>query len=136
MAKIYRATDIIPLEIDGLVVNISPLTFEQKMDIQSEILKGDAQSAMRAAARAVKSAVKSIQGIENQDGSEYKLQMENGKLTDTCWDDLQNIEQAQKLIMVCLSLISGIPKEFVDSNTGKPIQGVSLIQDKSKAKKK
>jgi hypothetical protein len=136
MAKIYRATDTIPLEIDGLVVNISPLTFEQKMDIQAEVLKGDTQSAMKAAARAVKYAVKSIKGIENQDGSNYQVELENGRLTDACWDDLQNIEQAQKLIMVCLGLINGVPREFADPNTGKPIQGVSLIQDKSKAKKK
>lgn len=136
MAKIYRTTDIIPLNIDGLVVNISPLTFEQKMDIQAEILKGSPQSAMSAAALAVKSSVKSISGVENQDGSPYEVALVNNKLSDECWNDLQNIEQAQKLIMVCLNLINGIPKDFSDPNTGKPLQGVSIVKDQSKGKKK
>jgi hypothetical protein len=136
MAKIYRATDVIPLNIDGLVVNISPLTFEQKMNIQAELLKGGSQSAMQAAALAVKYAVKSVKGVENLDGSEYLVKLENNRLTDESWDDLQNIEQAQKLITVCLNLINGIPKEFVDPNTGKPITGVSIVKEQNKGKKK
>lgn len=136
MAKIYRTTDIIPINIDGLLVNISPLTFEQKMDIQAEILKGSPQSAMSAAALAVKSSVKSISGVENQDGSPYEVALVNNKMSDECWNDLQNIEQAQKLIMVCLNLINGIPKDFSDPNTGKPLQGVSIVKDQSKGKKK
>ena len=136
MAKIYKVNDIIPLKIDGLVVNISPLSFEQKMDIQAEILKGDSQSAMQAAARAVKYSVKSVKGFENADGSEYQISLIDNKITDECWDELQNVEQAQKLIMVCLNLLNGIPSEFVDPNTGKALDGVSILKDKTKGKKK
>lgn len=136
MAKIYRTTDIIPLNIDGLVVNVSPLSFEQKMQIQSEVLKGGPQAAMRAAKLACQYAVKDIKGIEAADDTEYKVEIKDGKISDECWDDLQNIEQTQKLITVCLGLINGIPKEFVNPETGKAIPGVSLVKDNTKAKKK
>jgi hypothetical protein len=136
MAKIYRTTDIIPLEIDGLVVNISPLTFEQKMQIQTEVLKGGAQAAMRAAKLACQSAIKEIKGIEDQDGTEYKVQLTDGRLSDETWDDLQNIEQTQKLITVCLGLINGIPKEFVNPETGEKLKGVTIIREATKGKKK
>lgn len=135
MAKIYRTTDIIPINIDGLVVNISPLTFEQKMQVQSEILKGGVQSAMRAAALACKSSIKDIKGIYNQDGTQYKVDLDGGKLSDQTWDDLQNIEQSAKIITVCLNLLNGIPKEFVDPETGKTLDGVSIIKETTKAKK-
>jgi hypothetical protein len=46
------------------------------------------------------------------------------------------MEQSQLLITVCLNLINGVPSEFVDPNTGKPLSGVSVIKDNTKAKKK
>lgn len=136
MAKIYKTTDIIPLSIDGLTVNISPLSFEQKMQVQSEVLKGGAAAAMRAAKLACQYAVKDIKGIETQDGESYSLDVKDGMVTDACWDDLQNIEQTTKLISVCLSLINGVPKEFVNPETGKPLDGVSIIKESTKGKKK
>jgi hypothetical protein len=136
MAKIYKTTDVIPLSIDGLTVNISPLSFEQKMQVQSEVLKGGAPAAMRAAKLACQYAVKSIKGIETQDGEEYEVTSKDGMITDECWDDLQNVEQTNKIISVCLALISGVPKEFVNPETGKPLVGVSIIKEATKGKKK
>lgn len=136
MARIYKTTDIIPIKIDGLVINVSPLTFEQKMQIQTEVLKGSAQSAMRAAKLACQSAIKDISGIEDVDGSKYMIELKDGKLTDECWDDLQNIEQTQKMITVCLGLINGVPREFTNPETGEKLEGVSLIKEATKAKKK
>jgi hypothetical protein len=136
MAKIYRTTDKIPLKIGELTVNVSPLSFEQKMTIQTEILKGGAQAAMRAAKMACQCAVKSIDGLEGTDGNPYSPEMVDNKITDSAWDDLQNIQETQSLIAVCLSLINGIPKEFVDPNTGKKLEGVSLIVEETKGKKK
>lgn len=136
MAKIYRTTDVVPLKIDGLVVKISPLTFEQKMQLQTEILKGGTQGAMRAAKLACQFAIKDITGIENQDGSDYKIEVKDGRMSDECWDDLQNIQETQKMVTVCLNLVNGIPKEFTDPNTGKKLEGVSLIKQDSKSPKK
>lgn len=136
MSKIYRATDLIPLHIDELVVKISPLTYKQKMDIQGELLKGDARSAMNAAAMAVKCSVKDIQGLKDLEGNDYKLQFENGVITEACWDDLQNIQESQKLTLVCLNLINSVPREFVNPETGKKIEGVKIISEDKPSKKK
>lgn len=136
MAKIYRTTDIIKLEIGGLVVGISPLSFEQKMNVQAEILKGDALGPMRGASLAVKYALKSIEGIEDQDGKPYQLQFENDKLSDSCWDDLQNISEGNSLTMVCLNLLDKVPSEFIDPNTGDKLKGVKILREGTSTKKK
>lgn len=136
MSKIYRTSDIIPLNIDGLKIGVSPLTFEQKMEIQAQMLSGKPTDAMKAAAFAVKYALKKLDGIEDSNGNPYELQFENGRITDQCWDDLQNMAQSQKLTMVCLNLLSSVPDEFTDPATGKKIEGVKrLDKEKSSAKK-
>lgn len=137
MSKIYRTTDVIPVKVDSLVVGISPLTFEQKMQVQSQVLKGGTDAAMRGAKLALQSAIKSIKGLEDASGKAYEIDIKDGKLTDECWEDLQNIEETPKLITVCLALINGVPKEFVDPETKKKIPGVSFITaEDSKQKKK
>jgi hypothetical protein len=136
MTKIYRTSDIIPLKVDGLRIGISPLTFDQKMEVQAEILKGDAQGAMRGAALAVRCAVKELSGIKTTSGDEYELSFEDGMLSQDCWDDLCNIAEGSKLTMVCLNLINGVPKDFIDPNTGEKIEGVSVIQQESSRSKK
>lgn len=136
MAKIYRTTDIIHLNVDGIKFGVSPLTFEQKMEIQTQMLSGKPTDAMKAAAVAVKCALKKIEGIQDSSGNPYELQFENGCITDQCWDDLQNMAQSQKLTMVCLNLLSSIPEEFIDPATGKRIEGVKRIdKEKPSAKK-
>lgn len=136
MAKIYRTSDIIPINIDGLTIHVSPLTFEQKMNVQSELLKGGAAAAMKAAALACRYAIKKINGIETLDGETYSVAVENGVLTEECWNDLQNVEQSQKMITVCLGLINGIPKDFVDPSTGETLKGVSIVKETTKKSKK
>jgi hypothetical protein len=136
MSKIYRTSDTVALNLDGLVVKISPLSYKQKMDVQAEILTGDTRGAMNAAALAVKYALKDIQGLEDSEGNPYQLKFENGKVADECWDDLQNIKEGQKLIMVCLNLMNSVPKDFVDPNTGKKLEGVSLIKSEAPKPKK
>lgn len=136
MAKIYRTTDVIKLEIGGLVIGISPLSFEQKMNVQAEILKGDALGPMKGASLAVKYALKSIEGVEDQDGNPYELQFENGIVSDSCWDDLQNISQGSVLTMACLNLLDKVPSEFIDPNTGKKLEGVKILKETSSSKKK
>lgn len=135
MARIYKATDLIPVKVDDLTINVSPLTFEQKMQVQSEILKGGTAGAMRGAALACRYAVKSIKGIENGDGSEYEVKTDGGLVTPECWDDLQNVKECSKLITICLNLINGVPDEFVDPETKKRLAGVSIIREKASPKK-
>ena len=136
MSRIYRTSDIIKIEVDGLKIGVSPLTFDQKMIAQALVMNGDVTSAMKGAAYAVKCALKSIEGLTDADGQEYALSFNNNMLSDECWDDIQNIEQATKLTLVSLNLLAGMPKEFTDPNNGKRLEGVSIIKTEgSKAKK-
>jgi isopentenyl diphosphate isomerase/L-lactate dehydrogenase-like FMN-dependent dehydrogenase len=134
--RIYRTSDVIELEVDGLKIGISPLTFEQKMEIQGQMLTGNAMDAMKAAALAVKYSLKKIEGLETEDGSAYQLSFESNRISDACWDELQNISQSGKLTTVCLNLLNSIPEDFTDPATGKKIPGVSRIKRENKDAKK
>lgn len=136
MSKIYRTNDRIKVEVDGLVVEISPLSLHQKMDIESDILKGDTKSAMLGASKAVKYSVKSISGVKLDDGSEYELDLENGVLSDSCIDDLFNLPETEKITLACLNLLKSIPDEFVNPHTGVAIEGVKIIKNQESSGKK
>lgn len=129
MGKIYRVSDRIKVKVDGLVVEISPLTFEQKINVQAEVLKGDPMSAMRGAALAVKYALKGLSGLTCPDGSEYELEFAGGALTDQCLDDLFNLKESEKLALISLNLLQSVPSAFVDPNTGEKIEGVSIVKE-------
>lgn len=135
MAKVFRTSDKISVKIDDIVVKISPLSYEQKSDIQSLLISGNPLSVVEAAKQSIRYAVKEVSGVEDADGSPYKLEFENGYLSDSCIDDLLNIDPDDKLSLVCTSLLQGIPKGFVDPQTGKPIEGISIERPKSRKKK-
>lgn len=136
MSRIYKTTDIIKVQVDGLKIGVSPLTFEQKMTAQAMVMGGDVTSAMKGAAYAVRCSLKKIEGLEDADGNPYELNIENNMLTDDCWNDLQNLEQSTKLTLISLNLLQGIPKEFADPNTGKRLEGVSIIKSEGNKPKK
>jgi hypothetical protein len=134
--KIYKTTDKISVKIDDIVVQVSPLSFEQKCDIQALLVSGDPMSVVRAASMAIKYGVKGLEGVENADGSLYVLETdENGSLSDQCVDDLLNIDQDDKLSLVCTSLLNGIPKDIVDPQTGKKIKGITIERYETGKKK-
>lgn len=133
MARIYKVTDRITVKIHDITIEISPLTFEQKSVCQALIIGGD---HMKAAFYALQSSLKSIKGIENADGSNYELAMQDGKVTAECVDDLLNLSESTEMQFVALSLLQGVPKEFVDPSTGKPMKGVSFVNEPVKKSKK
>lgn len=136
MAKIYRRDSRISLNIDGLAVKISPLTFHQKMEVQDLVLEGTAMSAMKGAALALRYSLKDIKGLKDDDGDDYHLEVENDMVSEECIDDLFNIEQGTKLTLIALNLLQGVPQSFVDPNTGEPIEGVKVLKRAASGKKK
>ena len=136
MSKIYRVNDIIEVKVEGLVFGISPLSLHHKMDIESDILRGDTKSAMSGAAKAVKYSVKSVSGVKTADNEDYELEFEDGVLSDSCIDDLFNLPETEKLTLACLNLLKSIPDEFVNPHTGKPIEGVKIIKSEEPSGKK
>lgn len=133
MAKIYKTTDKIPVKIGELVFEISPLSRIQKADIQALIMEGKLADA---AFLSVKYAVKSVKGLKYGQG-DYELEFDdNNNITEDSLDDLSNIEESTNLHIACISLINGIPKEFVDPDTGKKLKDVSFVENEvSKGKK-
>ena len=136
MSVIYRTSDRIKIKVDSLTLTVSPLSYEQKCRIQAEVAKGDLTSAMNGAKLAIKYSLKSIEGVKDWQGNSYSVMLdESGYLQDECIDDLFNLEEVPKVTGVCLSLLSGIPQEFVDPGTGKKLKGVSIIKEPELSKK-
>ena len=130
--RIYKAKDRIKIKVDKVTISISPLSYDQKVEVQDFMLKattGDIKSGMEGARLAIKYAVKTIKGVTNADGSEYSLELENNSLTDECVEDLTNSEMNNKLTIICCSLLGGITKEFIDPTTKKKLEGVSVLKN-------
>lgn len=135
MARIYKTTDKISVKVDDIVLKISPLNFEQKCEIQTQLLSGQPMDIVRAARMAIKFAVKDVQGIEDQEGNPYELDFSNGELSDDSIDDLLNLEQQEKISILCTSLLHGVPKDLIDPQTGKPMPGVKIERGPARKKK-
>lgn len=130
MAKIYRISDRIQVDIEGLTFSIGPLTFDQKSEIQALAASGDFIKSLQSAKLAVKYAVKDVDGLDD-----YKVEKDEAGLTEDCLNDLLNLPQNEKVQMTCLGLLQGIPDKFVNPFDGKALEGVTIIKE-NKGKKK
>ncbi len=139
MAKIYKRTDRIVVKIDDITVKLSPLSLDQKTEIQQAMLvgssKGNIKELTRGISLSIKYALKGMEGVVDSDGNPYTLHFENEILSDSCVEDLMNLEVTKKLYTVCSTLANGIPAKFVDED-GKPIEGVELVKPGKPEEKK
>ena len=134
MKKIYKRSDRIAVQIDDITVRLAPLTFDQKNEIQQSMLDGRSKNDLAALSKgitlAMKYSLRGIEGVQDSDGQPYKLALdEAGNLTDSCIDDLLNLESKEKLTLVCMSLLRGIPEQFTD------MVGVSFVATTSEGSK-
>lgn len=135
MSIVYRKSDRITLKVHDLTVKVAPLTFAEKAEINGLIgSAADPNGAMKGSLLAVKCAVKDIKGLTLPDGSPYKLEFENDKLTDECVDDLTNIQGGSELFIACLNLISGVPQDFINPVTGQKLEGIEVVKEKAAKK--
>ena len=131
MAKIYRTTDRICVKIEDVTLKFSPLTLDQKSEIQQELLSSmkevDIAKASRGIMLALKYGLKHIEGVEDSDGKPYQLTFDNlGHLAEECIHDLLNLDISNKLALVSSSFVKGVPKVFTNRD-GKPIDGVEVL---------
>lgn len=129
---IYRKEDRVKVEIDGISFKISPLTFQQKQDLQRHMIKavsGDMNEAMISVSKSLKYCLKDMSGVFyiDEDGvkREYKLSFENDVLTDDCIDELLNMPFSSKLNSVCSAMLQGVPNKILDAE-GNEIEGISI----------
>lgn len=141
MAKIYKTTDKIGIKVDDITIHISPLNYSQKMELQGDMFaatQGDMDRAMKAVIKSMKFAIKSVEGItwEDEDGNDvkYELEFSGDELTDSCVNDLLNMECSAKISAICSGLVSGAPSDKILDQHGNPMKGVSFIT-KGKQKK-
>ena len=128
--KIYKCSDRIEVNIEGISIFISPLSYQQKMNLQDLMLKasnGDMNSAMAAVVSALKMSIKDIKGVQDADGNEYKLEFDNNELTEESVNDLLNMPISGKISTTCTSLLAGVPDKIIGAD-GKPLEGVSIIK--------
>jgi len=134
MAIVYRTSDRIKIKVGELVVSVSPLNRYQKAKVQELTMVG---KDIDAASTALKAGIKNIEGLEDIHNEPYKLVFDDNKeLTDECIDDLMNLELAPELVNICVSLLNGIPKEFVNPVTGKKLKGVEFVKEGEAVEKK
>jgi hypothetical protein len=130
MARIYKRTDRIAVRIDDIIVKLAPLTVDQKTEIQMLMSKGainrDVKAMSDASALAVQYGVKGVEGLQDSDGNEYKLEFDGDRLKQSCVDDLLNLELKEKLTLVCSSMVNGVPTQFTDEEK-KAIEGVEIV---------
>jgi hypothetical protein len=136
MTKIYKKSDRIKVNIGEVTVVIAPLSVHDKTEAQQIIANGsinqDYALTQKGLILLLKCSVKEIIGLEDVDGNPYKLDFEGERLTDGCIDDLFNIQLHEKLIMICTSLVRGIPTEFKDEK-GNKIEGVEIVSSAGEA---
>ena len=129
MSIAYSIHDRIPVKIDSIEVKVSPLSYIQKAELQSEMISassGDMKAIMSAAFKAIKYAVKEVKGIKKRDGEDFVLEFDGIVLSDYCVNSILNMEQTSKLTSVCAALLDGIPREITDPRTNLPLEGVEF----------
>lgn len=131
MARVYKRTDRIPVKIDDVILKLSPLSFDQKMEIMQLLIegktKGDFPKATRGVMLSLKYSIKGIEGLTDSDNQPYKLEFENAEsLTDDCVSELLNLSINMKLSQVCAGLVNGI-KDTLTDHEGNILEGVELL---------
>lgn len=138
MAKIYKRSDRISVQIDDVIVKVAPLTHDQKIEVQQALIKGmkgDFTQGAKGVFLSLKYSIKSVKGFEDSDGNPYQLEFEGDGLADSCVDDLLNSSILGKLSLVCSSLVKNVPSEFTD-NENKPLEGVRILKPDSESEEK
>jgi hypothetical protein len=137
MSRIYKRSDRISVKIDDITLKLSPLSIDQKVEIQTAMINGrkdgDIVQATKGVCLSIKYSVKGVEGIQDGDGNDYKLEFDGDNLSDQCVDDLLNLELHRKLALVCASIVNGIPTEFSDER-GNLMEGVEFVKAATPAK--
>jgi hypothetical protein len=134
----YRPSDLVKIKIGEAVFHISPLKYGQKTEIlaltqpnQGTLFTDVAQASYKL----VKYCVKRVENIVYQDGSALQVQIIDGVLTDESAEELLNISIAGDLIVVCQSMLNGVPDKILNPQTGKPLSNVKVMREGKGQKK-
>ncbi len=141
--KMYKATDRIRVEVEiagkdeddraTVAFVLAPLTREQKTEVMGTFkMEGGkvVQSGVEMTMRAIKFALKDIEGVTDTDGKPYKLPLDAaGLVKDQALDDVLNIPVLSAVIVNgAMAMTRGVPTELVGED-GKKLPNVEVILD-------
>jgi hypothetical protein len=130
MSIIYRRSDRVRVKLHDLELSIRPLSHHEKAIVRGYIMKGQ---LVEACVMCMAICLKDVKGLKTLSGEDYKLEIDDDKLTEACLDDLLNIEHSADLIISCYNFLDNVPTHI--TNDGKEIEGVSVIKEGSPRKK-
>ena len=128
MSKILKMSDRISLKIGDITFKLAPITYMRKQELLSCTRRVSGQEiydSLKAQALYIKYSLKEIEGVQDYNGNEYKLSFEGDCLTDTCVDEVLNLEQRESLTLAAWQLLNGI-KDLKNPLSGDELEGVEL----------
>jgi len=130
---IYRLTDRIPAKIADLTFWLSPLSFEQKVNLmECKKMEGGVEvvDGLKKARLAIKYGIKGVDGLTNADGSKYEPAMDSdGTLAWSAVDEISELSCLSPVIHACLSLM-GRFNEIKLEGVEFDLKGVKNVQKK------
>lgn len=137
---VYDVNDRIEIKIGEIVFTVSPMTRKQKAHIiamsTSRDRGEDVANMYESTFLYIKYCVKSVKGIKDSNGDDYKLKFdEDGGLSDRSADALLNINVSSPLLSYLENFMIAIPDKPIDA-FGKVIKGIEILKPKDSKKKK
>jgi hypothetical protein len=115
---IYRLTDRIPVKIAELTFWLSPLSYEQKVNLLDckKMVGGEEVSDNAKRARlAIKYGIKGIEGVTCADGSAYAPAMDtDGTLSWGAVDEISELGCLTCVIQACMALLGNFAEAKLD----------------------
>ena len=127
--KLYRPTDRITIKIGDATFSVSPLTYDQKIEVQTIISEGSSgykitpKAIYDSSLLALRYGLKEVSGIDD-----FELDIKDGVVTEESAKDLLYAEENEAILTSCNLVATG---KF----TYLP-EGVEIINPKKKGKRK
>ena len=108
MIKLLRQTDYHVLKIENIKFYFRPKTYFDEIEIMSfseKEGKFKAENLTKLSVYILENMLKKVEGLSYYDGSEFKLELENDKVSKQCMSDLASIGAATSFYNMLYKII-------------------------------
>jgi len=130
MAILISANDRVPVTFGDVTIDFAPIAQGKKITLTQMFQHAgtDYSKIIEASRELLKHTIKNVAGVFYSDEQPFVLEMNNNIVTDSCLDDLCNLDFFEKLITVGGMFLSSSPKEgqLIHPATGEVIEGVTV----------
>ena len=131
--------DIIKIKTGEITFHLTPLTFEQRAEVNGQIQREAGQiirNSFAMAGLAVKYALRKVEGAELANNEPLEIVVEKGKITNKSLDAVSNIPiHSKHLFNSCVTLANTGPFTELLDDDDKPIKDVQVILPGDEEKK-